>query len=343
MKRKRGSLPALLLCLLLLPSAWAEEAPTALEQARRSVVHLYGMGTDPETGHRSRWTGTGFAVGIAGEDTDVFLTNWHVATGSGKYADGLVELWLLKDDAQFDGSQVPLAGCAVKCRVLLTTDGYPDVAVVQALEPVEGYKALPLLSSRRVADGTKVYALGFPGLKDTHGGADSGPEDVRLTAGTVSDHLVMTSAGNSKSIIHSAPIQHGFSGGPLVDGRGVVVAQNTYGFEEDVSSQLFCAVYIDYGMELLERLNIPYTTADGPSAVTVLMANLLRWPDIRPALAAGLFALGASLLLAFLLCFLKTVRQARQGLAPKSPHAGSVPSDPPPGEPGRGDPENKER
>lgn len=319
MKRIGGPLLALLLCLLLLPPVRAEEALGASppEQARRSVVHLYGMGADPETGRRSRWTGTGFAVGIAGEDTDVFLTNWHVATGSGKYADDQVELWLLKDNARFDGNQVPLTGSAVKCRVLLTTDGCPDVAVVQALEPVEGYKALPLLSSRRVADGTRVYALGFPGLKDTHGGADSGPEDVVLTAGTVSSHLVMASAGDSQSIIHSAPIRHGFSGGPLVDERGVVVAQNTYGFEEDVSTQLFCAVYIDYGMELLRKLNIPYTTADGPPALAVLAANLLRRLGIRPALAAGLLALGTA---AF--CFRKTAGKA---------------------EPDRGDPETIER
>ncbi|MGM9605211.1 MAG: hypothetical protein ACI3XG_09100, partial [Faecousia sp.] len=114
----------------------------------------------------------------------------------------------------------------------------------------------------------------------------------------------------SRSIIHSAPIQHGFSGGPLVDARGVVVAQNTYGFEEDVTTDLFCAVYIDYGMALLDQLDIPYTTADGPSEITVLVANLLHMPDISPALAAVIFGLGAALALAFVLYFIKTAREA---------------------------------
>ena len=154
MKRILCLLLALGLCLLAAPSVRAETAqiPQAVEQARQSLVHLYGIGTDSETGRRSRWTGTGFAVGIAGEDSDIFLTNWHVATGSGKYADDQVELWLLKDDAKFGSDQRPLPGCAVKCRVLITTDGYPDVAVIQALAPVSGCKALPLLSSRRVAN-----------------------------------------------------------------------------------------------------------------------------------------------------------------------------------------------
>lgn len=310
MRKTSCLLLALLLCLMLLPAARAEALPAGAEQARRSVVHLYGLGTDSETGQRTRWTGTGFAVGIAGEDSDIFLTNWHVATGSGKFADDQVELWLLMDNAKFGSDYRPLSGSAVKCRVLLTTAGYPDVAVIQAMEPVEGYKALPLRSSRRVADGTAVYALGFPGLKASRYGADSGPEDVSVTSGAIGDHLVMSRAGYTKALIHTAAIQHGFSGGPLVDARGAVVAQNTYGFEQDVSTELFCAVYIDYGMELLDRLNIPYTTAGGPWVITVLIANLLHMPNISPALAAVIFAAGMAALLVFVLYFIKTAREA---------------------------------
>ena len=307
----------MLLVLLFLPAmpvAYGEEAasPPAVEQARQSLAHLYGMGTDSETGQHSRWTGTGFAVGIAGEDSDIFLTNWHVATGSGKYADDHVELWLLKDDARFDSDLRPLPECAVKCRVLITTDGYPDVAVIQALEPVQGYKALPMLSSARAGEGTAVFSLGFPGLKATNYGADSGPEDAQITSGTIKDHLIMTQAGCSQAIIHSAGITHGFSGGPLVDQRGVVVAQNTYGFQQDVSTQLFCAVYIDYGMKLLDQLNIPYTTADGPSRITVLVADLLHMPNISPALAAVIFGLCVALILGFIIYFIKTARQAAE-------------------------------
>ena len=309
-----------IICLLLVlglflpaaPGCQGEEAqiPEAVEQVRQSLVHLYGMGTDLETGQRSRWSGTGFAVGICGEDSDVFLTNWHVATGSGKFVSDQVELWLLKDGAQFGSDYRPLPGCAVKCRVLITTEGYPDVAVVQALEPVSGYKALPLLPSDQAADGTAVYALGFPGLKGTRDGLDSGGEDVLISAGRVRDHLVMALARDSRAVIHSAAIQHGFSGGPLVDERGVVVAQNAYGFEEEVSTDLFCAVYTDYGMELLDRLDIPYTIAHGPSPAAVLMANLLHLPDTSPVLAWMLFALSMALLLGLVLYFIKTAKAA---------------------------------
>ena len=288
MKRKCCLLPAVLLCLMLLPLPRVQAETSGVEQARQSVVHLYGMGTDAETGTSSRWTGTGFAVGISGEDSDIFLTNWHVATGGGKYADGQVELWLLRDNAELDHCQRPLPGSAVKCRVLITTDGCPDVAVIQAMEPVEGYKALPLLSSRRAADGTRVYSLGFPGLEGSRYGADSGAEDVSVTSGEIRDHLVMTQIENTSSLIHTAALRHGFSGGPLVNEQGIVVAQNTYGFEEDVSADLFCAVYIDYGMELLDRLNIPYTIAKAPLGIAV-PASVIAAAGVAALAALGLY------------------------------------------------------
>lgn len=300
-------IPLLLALLLLAPHAWA--APEEVERDRSSVVHVYGMGTNPDTGQRLRWTGTAFAVGIAGEESDVFLTNWHVAAGSGKCDPDSIRLWILKDDARLDGDQIPLESDAVECSVLLTTDGYPDVAVIRSEEQIPGCTALPLISSRHVADGTGVYALGFAGLSGTRYGADSGAEDVTVTEGTVTDRLIMTSAGNTRSIIHTAAIQHGFSGGPLVDASGAVVAQNTYGFEEDVSTQLFCAVYTDYAMELLNRLDIPYTTLPGEPAPVVLVKNLLHRPQLPTAAAYAILALGAAAVAAFVWYFVKTARE----------------------------------
>lgn len=303
----------LLLFLLPLPGARGEEPgeDPVIAQARQSVVHLYGMGADPETGRRSRWTGTGFAVGIAGEESDIYLTNWHVATGSGKYADGQVELWLLLDDAQFDSRHRPLEGSAVKCRVLITTGGYPDVAVIQALSPEGCRKALPLRPSGQVPKGAAVTALGFPGLDATHQGADSGPEDVQVSFGTVREHLAMHNAGDSQTIIHTAAIRHGFSGGPLLDSRGAVVAQNTYGFEKDVSTELFCAVYIDYGMELLDRLNLPYTRLDGTGGFLTWLSDLLHMSALSPAAACALLAVDAGAVMLVGLGLFKAAGQLR--------------------------------
>lgn len=294
-----------MLLVLLCPAALAE--PEGVTTARAGVVHFYGVGTDRDTGQRIRWTGSGIAVGQAGEETDTFLTNWHVATGSGRCEEDSMKLWILEDNAKFGLGQEPLEGSATECTVLSTTDGYPDVAVVRSVTPIPGSRALPLLSSRRLVEGTTVYALGFAGLQNV---ASSGDENVQVTEGTVTDHLIMTKAGNTRAVIHSAPIQHGYSGGPLVTEDGTVVAENTYGFEDNVTSQLFCAVYTDYGMKLLDELNIAYTRAEGRPYIAVLMANLLHQPALSDGLAYVLFAVGMIAILAFVLYFIKTAREA---------------------------------
>lgn len=322
MENMKRMIAVLVLCLVLpltVPASAESAARTTeemLAEVRQSVVHLYAVGYNDQNLLAARWTGTGFAVGVAGEDSDVFLTNWHVVTGNGKYPADKVRIWLLQDDARFDG-KIPAPETSVECRVLASSTGYPDVAVVQTAEPVTGYKALPLLSSRRVADQTPVYALGFPGLQATRYGVDSGPEDVAVTAGVITDHLIMTSAGYSRAIIHNAAIRHGNSGGPLVNSQGAVVAQNTYGFTEDVSTDLFCAVYIDYGMDMLDHLGIPYTALPGPSRITVLVADLLHMPQIGDIPAAIIFAAATLLALLFLWQFLKAIREAAQEIREK--------------------------
>lgn len=293
----------LLMLLLWLLPGHALAQPRAVEQAGQSVVQLYAMGYDDQGRLLSRWTGTGFAVGLAGEDSSVFLTNRHVALGSGEFTEDTVKLWLLLEQPQFGDNREPLPGTAIACEILATSPDYPDVAVIRTTEPVTGYPALPLLSSGRVRDGTQVYALGYPGLQ-------SGNDQLVISQGIVSDHLRLAKANFSRALIHTADIVHGFSGGPLVDERGVVVGQNTYGFEADVSTDYFCSVYIDYGLELLHQLGIPCTTADGPGVIPVLVSNILHRPDLSDTAAYAIFAAALVMILLFVLYFLKTLKEA---------------------------------
>ena len=111
-------LAALALLLMLLPGrAFAE--PEAVEQAKSSVVQLYAMGYDGDGRLLSRWTGTAFAVGPAGEDSSVFLTNRHVALGRGEFTEDTVKLWLLPEKKQMSSLWILRAQAAMRNSCLL--------------------------------------------------------------------------------------------------------------------------------------------------------------------------------------------------------------------------------
>lgn len=285
MKRQRRVLSRIFIfvlvtaCLisLALPVMAADDSKM-LGKAKQGVVQIYGWGVTHD-GYVVPWSGSGFAVGKAGQDSNVFVTNRHVITADDEFDLKETRIWILMGDPDFDEYKRPLKDCAVECEVLQTTDCYPDFAVIRALEPIQGYKALPLMPSDNVADGSKIYALGYPGVVDkqsvTHGNAN----DITITTGVVSQHMSMATAGNTRIILHDATITGGNSGGPLVTAQGAVVGINTYSFGEDILPGLMnptdysCAVSIDYAMSALHALNIPFDTyKPGPDTTTIILA-----------------------------------------------------------------------
>lgn len=164
--RRFSMLLAVLTVMLSLAIPCFASEETAISDARNGVVRIFAY--DPETG--SGGTGSGFGVGTAGEETDYFVTNWHVVTSNGKFAVGTMDVYILltndaiTEDANgltFDTSEM------IKCQVVYSADQYPDVAILKAERKVPGRVALPLRSSRDVTIASKVYSLGYPGAADT--------------------------------------------------------------------------------------------------------------------------------------------------------------------------------
>lgn len=84
------------------------------------------------------------------------------------------------------------------------------------------------LSSNQINKGQKVYAIGFPGVADANVKFD-GIEST-VTEGIVGRNILAswTQDGSKQSLIqHSASINQGNSGGPLIDDCGRVVGINT--------------------------------------------------------------------------------------------------------------------
>ena len=254
----------LLICSLSVTALAADDFPTVLAEAKKGVVQIYGVASDSK--YIYSWVGTGFAVGEEGKDSDVFLTNWHVVT----HEDNLpTRIWILQENCTFDERTLePDPSKSIECKVLKTTTGYPDYAIIQATEPVTGYKPLKLMkSSDDVPDGTKVYALGYPAVVGDASVTHYGIDDITSTDGMISQHMQYAYAGNTWVLMHTANISGGNSGGPLITEDGAVVGLNTYIFGETRENMnRCCAVYIDYAIEGLDELGIPYTLSDGSTS-----------------------------------------------------------------------------
>lgn len=255
---------ALLICSLSVTALAADDFPTVLAEAKKGVVQIYGVASDSK--YIYSWVGTGFAVGEEGKDSDVFLTNWHVVT----HEDNLpTRIWILQENCTFDERTLePDPSKSIECKVLKTTTGYPDYAIIQATEPVTGYKPLKLMkSSDDIPDGTKVYALGYPAVVGDASVTHYGIDDITSTDGMISQHMQYAYAGDTWVLMHTANISGGNSGGPLITEDGTVVGLNTYIFGETRENMnRSCAVYIDYAIKGLDELGLPYTLSDGTTS-----------------------------------------------------------------------------
>ena len=311
---KKG-LMCLLLALLMLAlplSGCGSDGGRIAADSRSGVVRILALLPDLTTGEVYYATGSAFGVGKAGEPTDVFVTNTHVVqdvyyTESGATVDApAVSVWILKNDMAWN----PVTGLdtsqAIPCTVLYASSGmYPDYAVLRAGEAPEGRVALPLLADDAdVAVGDSVYALGYPGSSDETEEGSYGSslvadvEDVTVTSGVVSRFSEGSSLGNTRLIQHDAQINHGNSGGPLIDESGAVIGINTYGIGGDASTgdvNSYYSVRISYVRDKLDELGISYDVAGGGSAWVFIVIGLVI------VLAAAAFVLWKKGLIRFAL------------------------------------------
>lgn len=261
---QKQKLFSLLLCLVLLcsclslavPAMASANASDMLARAKQGVVQLY-VYADVSSHFYRAGVGTGFAVGEKDKDSNVFVTNRHVITMSETFAPSDVRVWLVFDGCTFDGDGIPDPNRSMECDLLTISSDYPDYAILRAKSNVVGLKSLPLKRSEKCADGSTVYALGYPSVVSDLSASKFGTDDITITNGIVSKHMALPTKGNSQAILHTAQTSAGNSGGPLVDESGAVVGLSAYGFGEEVADRSV-AIYSDYIIEALKAQSLPY-------------------------------------------------------------------------------------
>ena len=198
----------LLLFALLTPTA-AHADPADIDAAARGVVRIVIVEIDGEEivpiSH-----GTGFAVG-----PERIVTNAHVVAEA--RTDNSLAIGIVPSDG----------GDAVYGR-LLAVSARNDLALLTTTAPMN----LPPLtiSGNPLRDSGAVIAVGYPMNVDRAQGLSA--SDIFRTQPPVKSSGFLSGQRPTRefdSLLHTAPIARGSSGGPLLDGCGRVVGVNSFG------------------------------------------------------------------------------------------------------------------
>ena len=206
---------------LALPARLAAD-PADITAASRSVVRvaLVWMNQDGAglVGH-----GSGFVVA-----PDMVVTHAHVIAP-------------MADDQTIRALIIPAQGKRGWSAKVIAYSPRNDLALLR----IEG-GTLPVatLSPTSPADGAPVFAVGYPGSVDLAQGFNAA--DMITPTAPVKTQGTVSAGRSSKSyatVLHTASIAAGNSGGPLLDGCGRVIGANSFGTVSDGSdAEFFFAV-----------------------------------------------------------------------------------------------------
>ncbi|RDC59551.1 hypothetical protein HME9302_00741 [Alteripontixanthobacter maritimus] len=208
---------ASLLALLLPGSVSADPADVAA--SARGVVRVVIVGSDGEESFPISH-GSGFAI-----SANRIVTNSHVIEEA-------------RNDETLRIAIIPSEGDEVSSARILAVSPRNDLALLE----LTGGLRLPRLTIAGGAgqDSGEVSAIGYPMNVDRAQGLDIG--DVLKSQPPVKSRGFLSGARPSRqfdTILHTAPIARGNSGGPLVDSCGRVLGVNSFGADSNGSDAEF--------------------------------------------------------------------------------------------------------
>lgn len=260
-------LSLMLICSFVPVNIHAEEATDVAEvvlEDRTGVLTVYaGVKQSGSSEMTALQLGSGFLVGSL-ENGQYLITNEHVvnidevknayAKETGINAKSLKSVYQVIVAA----GDVP-----VEAEVIKVSEKN-DVAILKLKEKIYNSQHLVLSSKSNVRETQSVYALGYPYAFTQYGEDFTKQKNESVTIEKGSVKKFATKYG-IKSIVHSAQLSGGSSGGPLLDVNGNVLGVN-YGDYEDEGKHYYYAVQIDIVREILDTMGIQYDSVDGQKA-----------------------------------------------------------------------------
>ncbi len=212
--------------------------------AASSVVRVALIGSDPKAGEFLLGHGSGVAIGPG-----LIVTNAHVVAP-------------LREAPNIAITIVPSAGNLRYSGQLVAVDERADLALIRTREGVVEPLAI---YSGRPEDTGRVAAIGYPGSVDL---AENLSANDQVSPMQAVRTLGQLSGGRSRrdvdTLLHTAPMARGNSGGPLVDECGRVIGINSFGTLAEANDAEFgFAISARELIPFLERANVrPNVTAE---------------------------------------------------------------------------------
>ena len=181
-----------------------------------------------------------------------------------------------KTDAIGDSAQLFSDGWSAEIKKL--GQPYPQIGKDIAILKIEaGREFSPLVfgDSAKVAAGSNVYVIGYPGIADLSAKSFLIPT---LTSGIVSA-VKPSDLGDYEVIQIDAAISGGNSGGPVFDAEGRVIGVATFGATEEAGYNWILPISL--AREYLNELNIHPLTDSGTNVAGILVrVPLVAWAGI---------------------------------------------------------------
>ncbi|MEQ6332010.1 serine protease [Sphingobium sp. MK2] len=207
---------ALLIALCAPAIAHADQQDIAA--AARGVVRVVLVATD---GSEAYFVGHGSGLAVA---PDKILTNAHVVE-------------LAREEKNLVIGVIPSEGKKTYGGRIIAFSPGNDLALIQ-LE--EGSLPVSTFYAGAISDGQHVTAIGYPGTVDRAQGLGLKQLVEPLATVKTSGNVSAGRASQSfETVLHTAPLAAGNSGGPLVDDCGRVLGVNSFGSISDGSDAEF--------------------------------------------------------------------------------------------------------
>ena len=276
---------AIMICMVLAMSLPAlatgtqdAQGNTAVQQDKTGVLQVVTGVKDKETGKFIPvQAGTGFLVNNQNMVTCSHVANFNFSEDEiKKYI--TEELGLTEKQAnERKIIQVSVYRDQVITATVLTKSDEADLAILKLEQPLQNRTYLKI-NTAEIQPTAPCYTLGFPGLvgaiidKNTYTS-----DDVAVNFGMVNR---LGSEGTVSSIVHTARMPSGGSGGPLVDYAGNVIGITQMSHSEDNTKvDYMTAIAVSELVNMMKPLAIEYTEVVDSGVPSTPVSEIDSNPD----------------------------------------------------------------